>query len=191
MSLTLCPVGEEPYSHVTVRSPFECHQAEASPESAWEPASPVLTSCAHLSPDLHSVASNSHHGCICTTCYAVLSHSVMSNCVPHGLYPPVSSVHGIFQETILEWVAISYSREYPQPRDWTHTSWAFNIGRQILYHCCHLGSSLCTMEVSKCYKSGFCLFWFCCLVSLSSEYDYWTFTSISLNSTVPTKTITK
>ena len=31
--------------------------------------------------------------------------------------PPGSSVHGIFQAGILEWVAIFYSRESSQPRD--------------------------------------------------------------------------
>ena len=34
--------------------------------------------------------------------------------------PP--SVHGIFQERILEWVAISYSKVSSWPRDWTCTS---------------------------------------------------------------------
>ena len=33
--------------------------------------------------------------------------------------PPGSSVHGILQARILEWVAISYSRGSPQPRDQT------------------------------------------------------------------------
>ena len=42
-----------------------------------------------------------------------------------------SSVHGIFQIRILEWVAISLSSGSSQPRDWTHIS---SIGRQILYH---------------------------------------------------------
>ena len=32
---------------------------------------------------------------------------------------PDSSVHGILQARILEWVAISYSRVSSQPRDWT------------------------------------------------------------------------
>ena len=49
--------------------------------------------------------------------------------------PPGSSVHGIFQASILEWVAISYSRGSTRPRDWTHISCVFCIGRQILYHC--------------------------------------------------------
>ena len=33
-----------------------------------------------------------------------------------------SSVHGIFQARVLEWVAISFSRGSSQPRDWTQVS---------------------------------------------------------------------
>ena len=51
-------------------------------------------------------------------------------CNPRDCSPPGSSVHGIFQARILEWVAISFSRESSQPRDQTCVSW---IGRQILY----------------------------------------------------------
>ena len=46
--------------------------------------------------------------------------------------PPGSSVHGIFQARILEWVAIPFSRGSSQPRDQTSVSC---IGRQILYRC--------------------------------------------------------
>ena len=35
---------------------------------------------------------------------------------------PGSSIHGIFQARILEWVAISFSRGSSQPRDWTQVS---------------------------------------------------------------------
>ena len=43
---------------------------------------------------------------------AVLSHAVVPDFVtPMHWSPPGSSVHGIFQARILEWVAISYSRE--------------------------------------------------------------------------------
>ena len=44
---------------------------------------------------------------------------------------PGSSVHGVFQARILEWVAISFSRGSSQPRDQTQISY---IDRQILYH---------------------------------------------------------
>ena len=37
----------------------------------------------------------------------------------HGLYPLGSSVHGILQARILEWVAIPFSRGSSQPRDQT------------------------------------------------------------------------
>ena len=42
-------------------------------------------------------------------------------CDPMDLSPPGSSVHGIFQARILEWVAISFSRGSSQPRDRTES----------------------------------------------------------------------
>ena len=52
-------------------------------------------------------------------------------CDPMDSSPPCSSVHGIFQASILEWIAISFSRGSSWPKDWTHVPC---IGRQILYH---------------------------------------------------------
>ena len=49
---------------------------------------------------------------------------------PMDCSPPGSSVLGISQARILEWVAISCSREISNPRDQTHVCY---IGRQILY----------------------------------------------------------
>ena len=46
--------------------------------------------------------------------------------------PPGSSVQGIFQARILEWVDIFFSRGSSWPRDWTHVSCISCIGRQIL-----------------------------------------------------------
>ena len=67
----------------------------------------------------------------------LLSHSVRSDSLwPHGLYsPPSSTVHGIFQAKILQWVAISYSRGPSQSRDWICVSCVSCTGRQILYQC--------------------------------------------------------
>ena len=48
------------------------------------------------------------------------SRSVMSD--PVDCSPPGSSIHGILQARILEWVAISFSRGSPGPRDWTRVS---------------------------------------------------------------------
>ena len=58
--------------------------------------------------------------------------------------PLDSSVHGILQARIQEWIAISYSRGSSRPKDQTHISCISCIGRQILYHWHHLGS---------CYKN--------------------------------------
>ena len=44
------------------------------------------------------------------------------SCVPMDCSPPGSSVYGILQARILEWVAIPYSRESSQPRD--RTQWS-------------------------------------------------------------------
>ena len=58
--------------------------------------------------------------CVCVLC------SVVSDSMDCSL--PGSFVHGIFQARILEWVAISYSR------DRTCIFFISYIGRQILYH---------------------------------------------------------
>ena len=52
-------------------------------------------------------------------------------CNPMDCSPPGSSVHGILQVRMLEWIAISFSRASSQSRDSTHVSY---IGRQILYY---------------------------------------------------------
>ena len=48
---------------------------------------------------------------------------VLDSLRTHGLYSlPGSSIHGIFQAGILEWVSISFSRRSSQSRDWTLVS---------------------------------------------------------------------
>ena len=59
----------------------------------------------------------------------MISHSVvLTLCNPMDCILPGSSVHGIFQARILEWVSMSVSRGSFQPRDWTRITC---IGRQI------------------------------------------------------------
>ena len=57
-------------------------------------------------------------------CVCVYSQSLnrLPLCDATDYRPRGSSVHGIFQARILEWVAISYSRGSSQPRDQTHIS---------------------------------------------------------------------
>ena len=53
-------------------------------------------------------------------CYLV-AQSCPTLCDPMDGSPPGSSVHGILQARILEWVAISFSRGSSQLRDQTHS----------------------------------------------------------------------
>ena len=48
--------------------------------------------------------------------------SCLTLCDPMDCSQPGSSVHGILQARILEWVAISFSRGSSQPRGWTQVS---------------------------------------------------------------------
>ena len=68
-----------------------------------------------------------HHICVC-------AQSCLTLCNPMDCSPPGSSVHGIFQAEILDWGAISYSRESSWPRVWTHVSCISCIVRRVLYH---------------------------------------------------------
>ena len=60
----------------------------------------------------------------------VLNHSTMSFlCNPIDCRPWGSSVHGIFQARILEWVAMPSSRRPSWPRNQIHVSYISYIGR--------------------------------------------------------------
>ena len=51
------------------------------------------------------------------TLYIVVIQSCSTLCNPAGYTLPGSSVHGIIQARVLEWVTISLSRGSSQPRD--------------------------------------------------------------------------
>ena len=52
----------------------------------------------------------------------LLAQSCLTLCNPMDGSPPGSSIHGILQARILEWVAISFSRRSSRPRDQTQVS---------------------------------------------------------------------
>ena len=64
-------------------------------------------------------------------CVVLVAKSCQTLCDPMDGSPPGSSVHGIFQARILEWVAIPFSRGSSQARDWDCVSctagWFFTI----------------------------------------------------------------
>ena len=82
--------------------------------------------------------------CVCShlalpACKCSLSHVRL--CDPMDCSPPGSSVHGIFQARILEWVAIYYSRRSSNSRTvQTHIFCTSCFDRQVLYCLHHLGS---------------------------------------------------
>ena len=75
---------------------------------------------------------SSYHSVLC---YAKSLQSCPTLCDPMDCSPPDSSVQGILQVRILEWVAISSSRGSSRPRDWTGISC---VGRWILLPLSHL-----------------------------------------------------
>ena len=68
----------------------------------------------------------------------LLIQSCLTLCDSMDCSPPGSSVHGILQARVPEWVAILFSRGSSRPRVGTQVSHI--AGRQILYHLSHQGS---------------------------------------------------
>ena len=58
--------------------------------------------------------------------------SVVSNCDPMDHNLPDTSVHGILQARILEWVSLPFQESF-HPRE-TRVSYVSCIGKQVLYH---------------------------------------------------------
>ena len=68
-------------------------------------------------------------------CVHAKSHpSCVILCDPMDCSPPGSSVHGIHQARILEWVAMYSSRGSSRPRDRTWVSYISCIGRWVFHH---------------------------------------------------------
>ena len=107
----------------------------------WE-----FTSFALTSLFLFKIQSRIPH-CLCSSCLCSFLPSVMFVCTcaeslkscptlcdPMNHSLPGSSVHGILQARILEWVAIPSSRGSSWPGNWTHVSYVFCLDMQVLYH---------------------------------------------------------
>ena len=68
--------------------------------------------------------------CVCTKSL----QSCPTLCDPMNFNPPGSSIHGILQARILEWIAMPSSRGSCRPRNRTYIPWVFCIGRRVLSH---------------------------------------------------------
>ena len=60
--------------------------------------------------------------CVCVCVCVLVAQSCPTVCDTMDCSPSGSSVHGIPQARILEWVAIPFSRGFPRPRDCTRLS---------------------------------------------------------------------
>ena len=108
---------------------------------------------------LFSTSKSTFYICVCAKSLQLYQ----TLCDPMDRSPPGSSVRGILQARILEWVAMPSSRGSSRPGDWTCVSC---VGRVVLYHQCHLGSphftctsaqsTVLSFEVSKDLRHGSC-----------------------------------
>ena len=86
-------------------------------KAGWQRINSGRSSCCSWTPEAEFLPTQG----TCVLC-AMSLQSCPTLCDPMDCSPPGSSVHGILQTWILEWVAMPFSRGSSQPRDWTHTS---------------------------------------------------------------------
>ena len=80
------------------------------------------------------------------TCESLVAQSCPTLCDPKDCSPPGSSIHGIFQAEVLEWVATSSSSGSSWPRNRTCVSRV--VGRRF-YHLSHQGSPIIHLVRTK------------------------------------------
>ena len=81
---------------------------------------------------LQVMCSGGSKGYTCVRAKSLQLCLTLCNTMDYNL--PDSSVHGILQARILDWVAMPSSRGSSWPRDWTRISYISCIGRQVLYY---------------------------------------------------------
>ena len=100
-----------PYSYPRGQCPLPSTPTKLLSGTGKIHATRILTQTALLAPALCV--------CVCVCVCVLAAQSCPTLCDPVDCSPPDSSVHGISQTGILEWVAISSSRGSSRPRDWT------------------------------------------------------------------------
>ena len=105
--------------------------------------------------------------------------------VDHSL--PGSSVHGIFQIGLLEWIAMTFSRGSSWPRDWVwkawwHSAWWYSAEKQkmmiviiLLQFSISLGTSPSTIPSTKFMIEGYTFL--NCSSTCSNSFFFLTFAS--------------
>ena len=131
------PLKEEMATHSSVlawRIPWIQEHGRIAKSQTWLNNNNMLTQCfAVRTRKLVSMVYWLRRVCVCvcvSACVHACSPSLMSDSLQ---CPPASSVHGISQARIVEWVVISSSRGSFQTRDQTWVPCVFCTGRQVLY----------------------------------------------------------
>ena len=102
-------------SHSTIFNPMDC---------SMQAMFTKLVYSLKLPKSLNLLLSDKSYLNVTSVYVCVRTQSCLAFCNPMDHSPPGSTVHGIFQARILEWVVISCSKGSSQPRDWT---WVFRI----------------------------------------------------------------
>ena len=87
-----------------------------------------------------------------------------------------SSIHGISQARILEWVAISFSRQSSQPRDWSHIfclAGRFFTSEPPGKLCSYLMCFLVNSFYSVYYEPSHVIIWNIHVFKLWNTYCFW------------------
>ena len=84
-------------------------------------------------------------------CMLCCAKSLQTPCDPMDCSPPGSSVHGILQARILEWVAMPASRGSSWPRDCTHISCISCIGRSFTISTTWEVPDICIPTADSCW----------------------------------------
>ena len=123
-------------------------------------------------------------------CVCLVSQSYPTRCCPLDCSPPGSSVHGILQTRILDWVAIPFSRGSSWPRDQTRLSciagrlfaiWAtkkpIQFSRSVLSDCLQPhglqhARPPCPLPTPGVYSNSCPLSWWCHSVISSSVVPF-------------------
>ena len=129
----------------------------------------------HLSDFYHRIVIKVSQGhednppCACSSC--VRLSATLWDVAPAG-----SSVHGISQARILEWVAISSSRRSSRPKDLTHVSCVSCTGRRVLYHWATWADQRTPEITDTSYKYNLHLDKFFCLMQLQNVWTFYALT---------------
>ena len=131
--------------------------------------------CPHHNLILLNFSCFTNYVCVCV-CVCEVAQSCLTLCDPVDCSLPGSSVHGILQARILEWVAIAFSRGSSQPRDRTRVS-CFAGRRFILWA---TREAFYGLKISL--QSSFRFCWFPVRFTIFS-CDRWPFVFSSLQTT--------